>query len=96
MFAVAVTFVIKPKQMDDFMPLMLANARKSQRSEPGCCQFDVCTDDSHPNTVFLYEVYKSGEAFQAHLDSRHFKEFDAQVSDMIAAKDVQSWNKVIQ
>lgn len=96
MFAVVVTFQIKPGCVADFMPLMTRNAATSLSKEPGCRQFDVATDLSQPEEVFLYELYDDAAAFEAHLASAHFKSFDTAVADMIAAKSVKTYAKVIQ
>jgi len=42
MYAVCVTFKIRPGQMDQFLPQMVENARTSRALEPGCQQFDIC------------------------------------------------------
>ncbi|QFT33286.1 Autoinducer 2-degrading protein LsrG [Labrenzia sp. THAF82] len=94
MFAVTVLFRIKDGQMNAFMPLMIANAQTSVKDEPGCRQFDVCTDPDLPGEVFLYEIYEDVAAFQFHLATDHFKDFDARVSDMIAEKSVKTFQKV--
>jgi len=96
MYAVCVTFKIKDGAMDQFMPLMHANAQLSLQTEPGCRQFDVLTDTSKPAQVFLYELYTDRAAFDAHLASTHFKTFDAAITQMISAKDVQTWETVTQ
>jgi (4S)-4-hydroxy-5-phosphonooxypentane-2,3-dione isomerase len=89
MYVVIVDFKIKPERLPQFMPLMLENARLSRETEPGCRQFDVCTDPANRESVFLYEVYDDRAAFDAHLASAHFKRFDAAVGDMLAAKAVR-------
>ncbi|MEL6701373.1 MAG: antibiotic biosynthesis monooxygenase, partial [Pseudomonadota bacterium] len=63
MYAVTVTFQIKPGQMAAFMPLMQANARTSLAAEPECHQFDIATDPARPDEVFLYELYTDAAAF---------------------------------
>ena len=87
-YVVTVHFEIEPDRLDAFMPLMRANAEASVRDEPGCRRFDVCVDPDDPTHVFLYEVYDDRAAFDAHLASVHFKEFDAAVAPMLAAKAV--------
>ena len=77
MYAVTVVFQIKAEAVEDFLPLMIANAEASLKDEPGCRQFDVCTDP-----------------FQAHLQTPHFKSFDAKVAGMIAQKTVRTYAKV--
>ena len=95
-FAVVVTFTLNPGKHDAFMPLMLENAATSLRDEPGCHQFDVATDPSRPNEVFLYELYTDGAAFSEHLAASHFKSFDERTRDMILSKDVRTYEKVRQ
>ncbi|MCR8726063.1 putative quinol monooxygenase [Frigidibacter sp. ROC022] len=96
MFAVVVTFQIVPGQMPAFLPLMLANARASLTAEDGCHQFDVATDPERPDEVFLYELYTDKAAFDAHLDSPHFAEFNAGTAAMIAGKTVATYAQVQQ
>jgi len=96
MFAVTVTFTVKPGRMADFMPLMLVNAAASRDGEPDCLQFDVCTDPARSDQVFLYELYTDADAFDAHLQTPHFKTFAAQVEDMLAGRELSTFSKVVQ
>ena len=94
MYAVVVTFQIKQGQMPAFLPLMQENAATSRTQEAGCHRFDVCTDPERPDEVFLYELYSDRTAFDAHLGSAHFKNFDAKVAPMIGTKDVRTYQDV--
>ena len=94
MFAVSVRFQIKEGRQDEFLLLMIENAQTSLRVEPGCHHFDVCTDDTRPEEVFLYELYDDAAAFQVHLASEHFLKFDSEVSSMVADKTVATYSKV--
>lgn len=96
MYAVCVTFQLTPNTADAFMSLMHRNAETSLRDERGCHQFDVLSDSSKPDMVFLYELYADRAAFDAHLASGHFKTFDTSVASMIATKDMQTWDMVKQ
>lgn len=93
-FAVCVTFALQPDAAPAFLPLMTANAEASLSNEPGCIRFDVLTDPTRPAEVFLYELYDDAAAFQEHLQSAHFKAFDAAVADMIADKVVKTYDEV--
>jgi (4S)-4-hydroxy-5-phosphonooxypentane-2,3-dione isomerase len=88
MHIVTVNFQIKPEHQAAFMFAMHANAKESLRLEPACHQFDVCVALDDPYRVFLYEVYESAAAFQAHLDMPHFKAFNAQTAPWVASKSV--------
>lgn len=94
MFVVVVRFEIKPSAWDQFLPAMKENARLSLEREPGCRQFDVCTSAAALHTVFLYEVYDSEEAFQAHLASDHFLQFNAQTAEWLVSKQVETWTRI--
>lgn len=96
MFAVTVTLDLAPGQRAAFLPLMRANAQASLSDEPGCRQFDICTDTTRPDTVFLYEVYDTKAAFDAHLATAHYASFDAATQEMIAAKTVHTFDEVLQ
>jgi quinol monooxygenase YgiN len=95
MFAVTVVFRIREESIDAFLPLMIENAKASLKLEPGCRQFDVCSDPARPLEIFLYEIYDNAAAFQVHLDTPHFKRFDAAVAEMIEEKSVRTYSRVV-
>ena len=94
MYAVVVTFEIKPNRLADFLPDMMTNATTSLTKEPDCHRFDVCVDPARPNEVFLYELYTDRAGFDAHLASQHFQRFDASVAPMIASKLARTYEQV--
>ncbi|QUJ75995.1 antibiotic biosynthesis monooxygenase [Sulfitobacter albidus] len=94
MFAVVVSLEVKPGTMATFLPAMTENARLSLACEPGCHRFDVCTDSARPDEVFLYELYTDRAAFDAHLETAHFRAFDAKSGAWIVAKDVRTFDGV--
>lgn len=94
MYVVTVEFEIRLEQFSAFLPLMLENAQASHRLEPGCQQFDVCTDPDRPDYVFLYEVYTDRSAFDEHRASEHFKRFDRAAQEMIARKTVRTMQRI--
>ena len=94
MFVVTVIFVIKPGDLDDFIPVMIRQAHNSLTREEGCLQFDVCQDRDQPERVFLYEVYSNRAAFDAHLQTTHFLDFDKTVAPWTEAKVAEQWERV--
>lgn len=96
MYAVCVTFELESGAQDAFLRLMHANAQTSLQVEAGCSQFDVLTDPTKSNAVFLYELYTDRAAFDVHLTSDHFVKFDSAVADMVAHKDIKTWVEVAQ
>lgn len=93
-YVIAVEFEIQPERAADFLRLVCENASTSRESEPGCRQFDVCTDPARPSVVFLYERYHSRAVFEAHLASEHFARFDAATRGMVTSKKVHALHRV--
>ena len=94
MFAVTVEFTLDPAQRDAFMPLMLENAERSRQDEPGCRQFDVCTDATRPDRVFLYELYDDAAAFDAQLAAPHFRAFAPPTASMFHGPVLERWQRL--
>lgn len=93
-YVVTVLFHIKAHAFEEFLELVLENARRSLEDEEGCLKFDVCTDGARPGEVFLYEIYTSRDAFTIHTGTDHFKTFDAAVQGMVTGKDVKTFAQV--
>ena len=91
MYVVTVRFEIRPAEAAAFLHRMRRQAEESLRLEPGCTRFDICTDPARPERVFLYEIYADRAAFESHLASPHFRDFDAAVAPMVAEKAVETW-----
>ena len=89
MYTVLVEFLSKPGQASLFDDEIMKQAANSLDLEPDCLVFDVCRDPANENRFVLYEVYRDQNAFQAHLESRHFAAFDAATRSMIDAKEVE-------
>ena len=94
MYVVTVTFTVLVDHLDEFRAAMVEQARASLEGEPGCHQFDVGVDPAKPTVIFLYELYTDKAAFEAHLETAHFKAFDAEVAPWVTSKTVQAYERV--
>ena len=92
MHVVTVDFVVGEDDQDRFLTRVLRQAKDSL-TEPGCRVFDVCVDRDRPGHVFLYEVYGTAADFDAHLQSAHFKAFDAEVRDWVVDKSIRQFER---
>jgi len=93
MFAVTVTFVVQEAYVEAFEKVIKAQAANSLNLEPGCHQFDVCYDHENNQRFFLYELYTDRDAFEKHLQTKHFLTFDAKVKDWLLSKKAENWQK---
>jgi (4S)-4-hydroxy-5-phosphonooxypentane-2,3-dione isomerase len=94
MYVVTVRLDIDPNHAPEFMRAMGAQAHNSLTLEAGCRQFDVSVDPSDLRRVFLYEIYTDRAAFDAHLASAHFKNFDATLQPWVISKAVETWERM--
>lgn len=88
MQALIVEFRIKPDHVAAFEAAIVANARASRETEPGCRQFDVCRDPAQPGLFMLYELYDDEAAIQAHLRSAHFLQMNQASATWVESKTV--------
>jgi autoinducer 2-degrading protein len=89
-YVITVDFEISHAHFDEFLKLVIANGKASERDEPGCKRFDICLPREQPNHVFLYEIYADEAAFKAHLETPHFKEFAAATQHMVAGRKLMA------
>ena len=86
---VLVELHVKLDDRSAFERLIRQNAAASLAHEPGCRQFDVLSPESPTDGRFvLYEIYADAAAFDAHLRTEHFRQFDAATSDMVTQKTI--------
>lgn len=94
MFVVTVNFVVASEFEPEFTNAMLEQARNSMELEADCHVFDVCSASDDSCSVYLYEKYTDANAFQLHLESEHFKSFDAKVAPWVTSKTVNTWSEL--
>lgn len=90
--AITVAFEVKAGSRDRFLKLVRANAAASLEAEAECLRFDVLLPVAagQPD-VLLYEIYTDRSAFDTHLASPHFLEFDAATRDMVIKKTISEF-----
>lgn len=92
-FAITVAFELVEGAFPEFHRLVAENAALSVKLEPDCLRFDVLTpaDPAVSTHVFLYEIYRDRAAFDLHLASDHFRQFDQRSRDLVVSKIVAAY-----
>lgn len=88
MYSLLLKTHLQPGSRERFMEAISVNAASSVRDEPGCLVFDVLSDRSDPEVVWLYEVYEDEAAFEAHLLTPHFLASRPLVDPLIVRQEV--------
>jgi len=94
MYVVVVEFTLYRGHAAEFRERVLQQARDSLSLEPECRVFDVCVDPAREDFVLLYEVYATPEAFDAHLASAHFADFNATVTPWISNRKLACYERL--
>tara|TARA_A100001011_G_C13770006_1_gene618790 strand:+ start:268 stop:558 length:291 start_codon:yes stop_codon:yes gene_type:complete len=93
MYVITVEFIIKADHIANFKKRMLQQAYDSLQKEKDCYYFDVCLDKNNMSKVFLYEIYKDEDAFNVHLTSSHYINFNKEVSPWVLEKNINKFEK---
>jgi quinol monooxygenase YgiN len=64
--AIVATIKIAPGRRAEYQKHLEAHAKRCRDTEPGTLQFEILVPHDQPDTLMLYEVYTSTEAFEAH------------------------------
>lgn len=91
MYVVLVKFRVTPESAAAFRQRVLTQAENSLAREEACRRFDVAFNPADPAECLLYELYYDRAAFDAHLATDHFREFDAAVAEQVVSKEVTCW-----
>ena len=94
MFVVVVEFTVQTEFIDRFLERVMQQAQDSLKLEVDCHVFDVCICPEKKNLVFLYEVYTDKTAFEAHLVSAHFREFNNAVQEWVSDRQLSTFERL--
>lgn len=96
MLIVLVKFRVLASQVPAFRTGLIDNARRSLQ-EAGCHRFDIgeaWLEAAQCQEFVLYEEYSDRAAFDAHLATAHFRDFDTASQGWVVAKDVQFYQRI--
>ena len=78
---------VKPGGEEAFLAAITANMRTAVEVEPGVLVMYAATMADQPSRWVFWEVYASAEAYAAHRDAQHFKDYIAATDDLVAGKE---------
>jgi quinol monooxygenase YgiN len=74
---------IDPAQLEPYKAAVKEQIEAAVRLEPGVLALYSVADKENPAHVYVFEMYASVEAYNAHLETAHFKKYKATVQDMV-------------
>lgn len=64
------------------------------RAEDGCVVYDLHVDNSRSGFFVFYEIWKSRDLWQAHMQSPHLKAHGAETEGMVASVVINEMTQV--
>jgi quinol monooxygenase YgiN len=65
-YAIVATIKTVPGKRDEYLTFLKAHGKRCLATEPGTLQFEILLPQEETDTIMLYELYASPEAFQTH------------------------------
>ncbi len=76
---------IDPAQIEAYKAALKEEIETSIRVEPGVLTLYAVSIKGHPEKIRLFETYRDDGAYQAHLQSAHFKKYKERTAGMVKA-----------
>lgn len=88
MYAITITLRALPGRGDELVHLSLLTVGPS-RAEPGCLHFDLLRSTDFPDEIVFYEAYRTKADFDAHLDTAHVRQWQADALPLIDRSSIR-------
>ena len=86
---------IYPDKLDEYLSFAEEVGRVSMATEPGVIGLFSMRDKSDSSKVYILEVYADKEAYQAHLQTAHFKKYKEGTSSMVKSLKLIDTNPLV-
>jgi|1186.fasta_scaffold859247_2 quinol monooxygenase YgiN len=77
---------IDPAQVEAFAAATREVGQASVRTEEGCLVLYAVAEKDHQSRVRVFEIYRDAAAYQAHLQTAHFKKFRSATDAMVKSR----------
>lgn len=76
---------IDPAQLDTYRAAVQEQIDAAIQKEPGVLVLYAVSEKDEPHRVKVFEIYRDRKAYEAHLESDHFRKYKAAVAKMVTS-----------
>jgi quinol monooxygenase YgiN len=80
---IVATFKTAPGKRDEYIKHLKAHGQRCRATEPGTLAFEILVPKKEADTILLYEVYESPEAFQTHWKGASIQQLNKDTEGMV-------------
>src|SRR5436190_6455044 len=81
--AIVATLKTAPGKRAEYLKHLKAHGKRCRTTEPGTLQFEIMLPHDEADTILLYEVYASPEAFQEHWNGPSLKQTQRETEGLV-------------
>jgi len=85
---------IEPNYLDDYLSILKEESEASIRLEPGVISIYPMFQKENPNQIRILEIYASKDAYESHLQTKHFKHYKSSTLEMVKSLKLVDMNAI--
>ena len=74
---------VDPEQLDKYQAALKEQMTTAMAVEPGVLSYYAVSDKKDATHITIFEIYADSTAYQAHIQTPHFKKYKETVKDMV-------------
>jgi len=86
---------IDPAQLDAYRAALKEHAETAVRVEPGVLTLYAVAEKDNPANITVFEIYADSAAYQAHLQTVHFKKYKSTTKDMVKSLQLVETDPIV-
>jgi quinol monooxygenase YgiN len=87
--------VIDSAQLQNYMAALKEHAETAVRVEPGVLTLYAVVEKNNPTHITVFEIYADAAAYQAHLQTTHFKKYKSTTKDMVKSLELVETTPIV-
>ncbi len=86
---------IDPAQLDAYRAALKEHAETAVRVEAGVLTLYAVAEKDNPANITVFEIYADAAAYQAHLQTAHFKKYKSTTKDMVKSLQLVETDPIV-